>query len=192
MTRLRARALIALAAAVATAMIVAGGQALATVVDRGFYSDEPYSFSYDDCGFDVSVEGTSSGHFRIRAGKGDEDTAFFVSDNYSYTETHTNVDTGAFVTIKGDAVFNEIKATPLGGNVFRFEAVEAGQPFALYDSDGNLVARDRGSIHHTALFDTLGDDEPGGVFLEDLGADVHGPHPGFDDFCALITPLIGS
>ena len=192
MRRLRTRGLIALAAAGATALSLAGGQALATVVDSGFYSDEPYAFGYDDCGFDVSVEGTSSGHFRIRAGKGATETAFFLSDNYSYTETHTNVETGAFVTIKGDAVFNEIKATPLGGNIFRFEAVEAGRPFELYDSEGNLVARDRGSIQRTALFDTLGDDEPGGVFLEDLGADVHGPHPGFDDFCALVTPLIGS
>jgi hypothetical protein len=66
------------------------------------------------------------------------------------------------------------------------------QPFAVYDSAGNLVVRDRGSIHFHALFDTLGDDVPGGVFLQDLGADVHGPHPGFEDFCGIITPLIGS
>ena len=42
------------------------------------------------------------------------------------------------------------------------------------------------------MFDTEGDDVPGGIFVEELGADVHGPHPGFDDFCGLITPLIGS
>ncbi len=186
------RGLLGFAVIVATALVFASAQALATVIEKGFYSDEPYSFSYDDCGFDVSVEGTASGHYRIRAGKGDAETAFFVSDNYSYTETHTNVDTGAFLTITGDAVFNEIKATSVEGNIFRFEAVEAGQPFVLYDSDGNLVARDRGSIHFLSLFDTLGDDVPGGVFLEDLGADVHGPHPGFDDFCEIITPLIGS
>ena len=53
------------------------------------------------------------------------------------------------------------------------------------------MARDRGSVHHHILFDTEGDDLPGGIFVEDLGADVHGPHPGFDDFCGLITPLIG-
>ena len=186
------RGLLGFAAVVATAMFFASAQALATVVEKGFYSDEPYSFSYDDCGFDVSVEGTASGHFRVRAGKGDAETAFFASDNYTYTETHTNVDTGAFLTITGNAVFNEVKATRVEGNIFRFEAVEAGQPFVLYDSDGNLVVRDRGSIRFFALFDTLGDDVPGGIFLEDLGADVHGPHPGFEDFCELITPLIGS
>jgi hypothetical protein len=192
MTRLRTRGPIGFAVVVAIALVFAAAQALATVVDRGFYSDEPYAFGYDDCGFDVSVEGASSGHFRIREGKGETETAFFVSDNYSYTETHTNVDTGAFLTIKGNAVFNEIKATHVEGNIFEFEAVEAGQPFEVYDSDGNFVVRDRGSIHHHALFDTLGDDEPGGIFVEDLGADLHGPHPGFTDFCEIITPLIGS
>ena len=70
---------------------------------------------------------------------------------------------------------------------------QAGQPFAIYDSAGNLVVRDRGALIHHAVFDTEGDNVPGGIFLEDLGSDVHGPHPGFDtDFCELITPLIGS
>jgi hypothetical protein len=191
MIRSRTRGLIGLAVAVGAAMVFLTAQALATVVDRGFYSDEPYSFSYDDCGFEVSVEGEASGHFRIRAGKGKTETAFFASDNYSYTETHTNVETGAFLTIKGNAIFNEIKATRVEGNIFEFEAVEAGQPFKLYDADGNLVARDRGSIHHHALFDTQGDDVPGGIQLEELPPEVHGPHPGFDNFCDLITPLIG-
>lgn len=178
--------------AVAAVLVFGGAPAGATVVESGRYSDS-YSFSYDDCGFDVLVEGTASGHFRIRAGKGKTDSAFFVNDNFSYTETHTNPDTGAFLTIKGNAVFNEIRATRLEGNIFEFEAVEAGQPFAVYDSAGNLVLRDRGSIHFHALFDTGGDDVPGGEFLEDLGADVHGPHPGFEtDFCEIITPLIGS
>jgi hypothetical protein len=163
----------------------------ARVVERGFYSDS-YSFSYDDCGFDVDVEGTQSGHFRIRAGTGKRASAFFANDNFSYTETHTNAETGAFLTISGNGVFNEIRATRVEGNIFEFEAVEAGQPFVVYDSAGNLVLRDRGSIHHRILFDTEGDNQPGGVFIADLEPDVHGPHPGFDtDFCEIITPLIG-
>ena len=165
--------------------------ATGTVVERGNYTDE-YAFSYDDCGFPVDVEGTASGHFRVRAGKGKTATAFFVNDNYSYRETHTNADTGEFVTIVGNAVFNEIKATPLGGNLFEFEAVEAGRPFTLYDSAGHVVARDRGSIHHHAIFDTHGDNVPGGRRCGLLRAVVHGPHPGFDDFCGLVGGLIGS
>jgi hypothetical protein len=172
-------------------MLVGATPAAATIVERGQYSNS-YSFEYSDCGFDVVGEGTASGHFSIRAGKGDRDTAFFLTDNYSFTETHTNKDTGAFLTIKGNGVFNEIKATHIEGNIFEFEAVEAGQPFAVYDSAGRLVLRDRGSLQHHSLFDTLGDDQPGGEVIADLGTDVHGPHPGFEtDFCEIITPLIG-
>jgi hypothetical protein len=128
---------------VAVAVALGASQAWATVVERGFYSDD-YTFSYDDCGFAVAGEGTATGHFRIRAGKGETETAFFVNDNYSYEETHTNVETGAFLTIKGNAVFNEIKATHVEGNIFEFEAVEAGQPFAIYDSERQpRVARSR-------------------------------------------------
>ena len=75
--------------------------------------------------------------------------------------------------------------------MFEFWAVEAGQ-FRMYDSAGRLVARDRGSVQFHILFDTEGDDVPGGVSVEEFPPEVHGPHPGFDDFCGLITPLIGS
>ena len=53
------------------------------------------------------------------------------------------------------------------------------------------MARDRGNVHFRILFDTEGDDVPGGILVEELEPEVHGPHPGFDDFCGLITPLIG-
>jgi hypothetical protein len=178
-------------AAAATVAMLGGPAASATVVDSGHYTDT-YAFSYDDCGFPVDVEGTSSGHFRIRAGKGKTATAFFVNDNFSYTETHTNADTGEFVTVKGNAVFNEVKATRVSGTVFEFEAVEAGRPFTLYDSTGTLILRDRGAIRHHALFDTLGDDIVGGNLVEELEPEVHGPHPGFEDFCGVMSAQIGS
>jgi hypothetical protein len=56
MRRLRTRGLIGLAV-VAIAMVFAAAQAMATVVDKGFYSDEPYSDSYNDCGFPVLEAG---------------------------------------------------------------------------------------------------------------------------------------
>ena len=132
----------------------------------------------------------SSGHYRFRAGKGKTDTAFFNLDNYSFTETQTNPETGEFLTITANVVFNEIKATRVEGSIFEFWANEAGQ-FRMYDSDGRLVARDRGSVRFHILFDTEGDDVPGGIFIEEFPPKVNGPHPGFDDFCGLITPLIG-
>jgi hypothetical protein len=191
MARTRSLRLAAVAVAAAAVTALGGGAAGAAVFERGHYTSEPYSFSHDDCGFTVDVEGTRSGHFRVREGKGQTDTAFFEMDNYSFTETQTNPETGEFLTIEGNAVFNETRARRVEGTVFEFWAVEAGQ-FRMYDSDGRLVARDRGSVRFHILFDTEGDDVPGGIFLEEFPPRVNGPHPGFDDFCGLITPLIGS
>lgn len=165
--------------------------ASATVVERGHYSGTD-SFSYDDCGFPVDVEVEFSGVFRIREGKHQNETAFFLQDNFSYREVHTNVDTGEWLVIRGDGVFNETKATRVEGNVFEFTAVEAGQPFVVEDSAGNVVIRDRGAIQRTILFDTGGDDVPGGTFIEDVSVEVRGPHPGFFvDFCEIVGSLIG-
>ncbi len=189
MARVRTRKVAAVAAAAAAVTVFGGPPATASVVERDRYS-EPYSFSDDECGFEMEVEGTATGAVSVREGKGKTDTAFFAHDNFSFVETQTNPATGAFVTITANAVFNEVKARRVEGNVFEFKAVEAGQ-YRMYDSDGRLVARARGSLQFHILFDTEGDEEPGGILVEELGIDVHGPHPGFDDFCGLVTPLIG-
>ncbi len=164
----------------------------ATVREKGRYSGV-ISFSYDDCGFPVEVSGEFSGHFRFREGKNRNKSAFFLMDNFSYSETHTNTDTGEWFLVRGNGVFNETKATRVEGTIFKFRSVEAGQPFVVEDSSGNVVLRDRGAIRRTILFDTEGDDEPGGTFLEFLDVDVSGPHPGFfADFCDIARDLIGS
>jgi hypothetical protein len=52
--------------------------------------------------------------------------------------------------------------------------------------------RDRGVLRTRVLFDTGGDDEPGGTEVAFLGFDEGGPHPGLDvDFCQLAGGLIG-
>ena len=145
MARVRTLTLVGVAAAMA---VLGAGTASATVFERGRISD-PYAFSHDDCGFDVDVEGTSSGHFRVREGKGKTATAFFELVNFAFTETQTNPENGKFVTITANASFREIKARRVEGNVFEFWAVEAGQ-FRMYDSDGGLVKRDRGSCSSTS------------------------------------------
>jgi hypothetical protein len=166
----RANVVVAAAAVLAAAVTVLGGApAGATVIDRQSFVDEPYSFTHDECGFEVDVEGTFNSRQHVRVGKGKTDSAFYGFDNYSFVETQTNPATGAFVTVKGNAAFHEIKATRVEGSIFEF---------------------DRGNIHIHILFDTEGDDVPGGKFIEELGVDVHGPH--IDDFCGLITEQIGS
>jgi hypothetical protein len=95
--------------------------------------------------------------------------------------------------VRGHGLFHDIKATHVEGTIYEFVAVEAGQPFAIEDSNGNIVVRDRGVILHTYLFDTLGDGQPGGEFIEETQTTVHGPHPGVDSdvFCETAAELTG-
>jgi dienelactone hydrolase len=161
--------------------------AAATVVDRGHYSGTD-SFTYSNCGYPVEVQSEFSGTFRVREGKNGDESAFFVSDNYSYREVHTNLDTGEWFVLRGNGLVTDVKATRVEGSTFEVVTVEAGQPFVVEDSAGNVVLRDRGAIRYRILFDTLGDDEP-----EFLGAEINGPHPGFfTDFCAIAGDLIGT
>ena len=88
--------------------------------------------------------------------------------------------------------FQEVKATQVEGTIYEFTQKDAGQPFVVEDSSGRVVLRDRGSIRFHVVFDTKGDGEPGGEFVEFLGFEVHGPHPGFfTNFCEIEGSLLG-
>jgi hypothetical protein len=168
------------------ALPLAAGPVGATVILRDHYSDD-YGFSFDDCGFWMDVSGHAEGTAHFRVGKGDLTTAFFSHNNYSVRETWTRRDTGDFFTIAANGLFQETKATPVGGTIFEFTSVNAGQPFTVTDSDGNVVVRDRGVIRQVIQFDTLGDNVPGGEFVVDVSFSVSGPHPGLDlDLCTLL------
>jgi hypothetical protein len=92
----------------------------------------------------------------------------------------------------GKVLFNEVEATHVEGSIFEFRFVEAGQPFVVEDSDGNVVVRNNGSVHGTYLFDTQGDDQPGGEWIADLDFRVAGPHSSLDkDPCDYAVELIG-
>jgi hypothetical protein len=149
------------------------------------------SFSFDDCGFTLDVESTFHGVASLRVLKGGQ--AFLARDKYWYEDVYTNPDTGGWFVIRGNALFHETKGTLVEGNIYRFVAIEAGQPFAVYDSDGNLVLRDRGRIRSTVLFDTLGDGQPGGELIAIEHESLAGPHPGFNtDFCEMAADLTGA
>ncbi len=187
-------AVIAAVIGVASTLVVAG-PANATIYERFQYEGEDYA-AFPYCGLEeVQVDVQFSGRGHIRAGKGKTAGAFYIHDNSSAVQTLTNPENGKFVTISSDAVFQDIKATRVDGSIFEFVSHEVGQPFVLRDMDGNVVLRDRGAITWTYLFDTGGDDVPGGERLEELDVRVSGPHPGFfieeDDECALAMELIG-
>lgn len=160
---------------------------------------EPYSGSettdFVDCGLNIHHVVDFGGKFSIRAGKGDLAGAFFAHDNYWYVETWTNVANGKFFTISGNGLVHDVKATHVEGSIFQFVTNEVGQPFVVRNMAGAVVLRDRGSLSFTYLFDTGGDNVPGGTFLEDVSLRVSGPHPGFflDEAtaCAAVIAMIG-
>ena len=167
----------------------------ATVVDRGSFSDSETDVPDTICGIDVIRDSTFSGTFRVRAGKGDLDQAFFQRLNLRITDVFTNPANGRTLTFDTQSLLNELTARRISGNVFEFTTIESGRPFTLRDSDGTIVLRDRGSIRRTIVFDTLGDSQPGGVQLSETVVRVSGPHPAFDltedGFCAMVGALIG-
>ena len=138
------------------------------------------------------MESTFHGQILFRVVKGT--SAFLVKDTYFFRDVWTNTVTKKWFAVEGHATYHETKATLVSGNVYKFDSHEAGQPFSIVDSNGRTVVRDRGNIQHVFLFDTLGDDVPGGdnsSYVE-LETSVHGPHPGFADdfpFCDIAKRL---
>ena len=179
----RARSLLAVVGATAIVLTMAL-PASAAIFFRERYSGTD-AFTYDACGFDVDVSVEFGGVFQIRTGTGKDASAFFGHDNYWFRETHVSEDHGT-LTISGNGNFNETKAVRVEGSVFTFTSINAGRLFIARDTDGNVVFRDRGVFTETILFDTLGDGEPGGAFIEILDATLHGQFPSIEgDLCTL-------
>lgn len=167
---------------------VAAAPTQATVIEKGRFTDETYGFSYD-CGFPVKVTGVASGNYRLRAGTNTDETAFFALNRVSFHEIHTNADTGEWFSVSGHFLENEITATRVEGSIFEFAIIKAGPVAVVKDSEGNLVAKDRGVARRTILFDTLGDQEPGGAFVDFVSLELHGPHPALGNLCDIATRL---
>ena len=114
-------------------------------------------------------------------------TAFFDHNQYWWSEKHTNLTTGEVIYLSANGLFQETRAVPLGGTLFMFSSVNAGQPFVIRDAAGNVLLRDRGAIKETVVFDTEGDDVPGGIFIESVSLSVAGPHSGIGfDTCDIL------
>lgn len=186
-------------AAVGLAMALGATVALASPAEATIVHTEHYEGTFQDafplCGIDVELDVEFSGRIKIREGKGRDAGAFFLQDHFSVLETFTNPANGKYFTISRNGVFQELKATRIEGSIFEFIAHEVGQPFVLRDMDGNVVVRDRGAIVYRSVFDTLGDDQPGGIELDFEVVKIAGPHPGFapsdEDVCGVVTSLLG-
>ena len=179
---------------IAAVMALGVTPAYATVVERGTFAGSE-TVPDPQCGLALTRSSTFSGSFRVRVDKQSGGQAFFQRLNIEFRDVFTNPANGKTMTFEGHSVVNEIAATPVGGNVYEFTVVEAGQPFVVRDGTGRVVLRDRGTLRHRLVFDTLGDGTPGGIALEDEVVAVGGPHPGFDmteaQYCAMVTSLLG-
>ena len=185
---------VAMPAVLMTVVVTAAAApAHATVFDKGHFTFEE-STTEELCGIAVRHDFAISGHFRTRTGKRDLDQAFFGQSSAHITDTFTNLATKAFFTVEARLTEMDVKATPLGGNLFQFEFHEAGMG-VVRDMDGNVVLRDRGVIWMRQVFDTLGDSRPGGEIKDESVIRVSGPHPGFEQddeaFSATVHDLIG-
>ena len=188
------RRYVAMPAVLAMMVVMVGAvPAHAKVFESGHFSFQD-SVEEDLCGIEVRHDFSISGHFRNRTGTGDLDQAFFGQASFQFTDTFTNLATGASFSIEGTLTGMDVRATPLGGNVFEFEFRESGT-VVVRDMDGNVVLRDAGAIWRTVVFDTLGDSMPGGEVLDETVDRVSGPHPGFEmdeaAFCDMVHDLIG-
>jgi hypothetical protein len=188
------RRYVVLSAVLAMTVVMVGAvPAHATVFESGHFSFEE-SVEEDLCGIAVRRDTVASGHFRTRTGKGDLDQAFFGQSCVEFTDTFTSLATDASFSVEGRLTGMDVKATPLGGNVFEFRFRESGT-VTVRDMAGDVVLRDRGAIWTTIVFDTLGDSMPGGEVLDETVDRVSGPHPLFEmdeaAFCDMVDDLIG-
>jgi hypothetical protein len=182
-------------AGVLSLLLIAGAlPAQAEVINHQRFADS-FSDDLELCGIPVHSDGEESGFFLHRVGTGDLDSLFFVHINVTTTETITNPANGKFLVIERHEVIQETRAVPVEGTLFQVSDVSAGQPFVLRDMTGAIVLHNRGAVRGTILFDTLGDDTPGGVVLEVIDVRISGPHPELemdeDAFCAVVQDLIG-
>lgn len=159
------------------------------------YSGTDPAQDFTLCGLDVHEVFSFSGKVSIRAGTGDLAGAFFGHNNYSSVDTFTNIANGKFFTISANGLNQDVRATHVEGSIFEFVSHDVGQPYTVRDMSGAVVLRDRGSLSFTYLFDSGGDNVPGGIFLEDISFRASGPHPGYflDEAaqCAGVIALIG-
>jgi hypothetical protein len=191
MDHMRIRALTVLATLLLAVSVPAGAQAAPPV--EHIHGEEAETGSFEECGLTIEFDFTVTFHDVLREVPGSDGQAFLGHSNFKFRNVLTNAATGEWFVIRGHGLFKEMTARHVEGDIWEFTAHEAGQPFVVEDSDGNVVLRDRGLITRRVLFDTLGDHQPGGIVLEEEITGIHGPHPGLDPaaFCAIVTDLIG-
>lgn len=170
--------------AIVVAAVAGGAQAAhATTVDRYSVADE-YEFTNWDCGYPLTVHGTSSSRVVVRSDA--KEPFLYFSETYHRSETWTN-EAGAFFTLTARGTNKDMKATPLGDDVYQAAFQTTGQPLVVSDSEGRTISRDRGGLRYEFTVDLKTGE------FELLDVKIAAPHPGFEtELCKIVAPLVGT
>ena len=98
---------------------------------------------------------------------------FFFTNNYSFREVHTDPATGRWFVVMGNGQPRDVKAKPVGGNVFEVAIKNSGQPLIVEDSTGKVVLRFAGVATYRYTVETVGY-----TIVEFLGVTLAGHFPG--------------
>jgi hypothetical protein len=154
------------------------------------------SGTWSDCGPTYEFEGTWSGLFTIKPGRGGNPTPY-LTDNYEWDWVNRNPANGKWFTEHGNGQYKDVKITHLEGTIYRFVAQESGSPFTIVTSDGRKISVDRGLLRVQFDVDTKGDDDlENDEFIE--GTDQllgdHGSHAQWhrtqEEYCAIVNELL--
>lgn len=176
-----------LAVALLTTVLVAA-PANAGIYERSKF-DNSFSDSITECGIAIDYSWTGRGVFTIRTIAG-TDEAYLGSTTVHSVETFTNPDNDKWFTISADGITRETSGTLVEGNIWSFANKDSGAHFTVRSSEGDVLYRDSGTVRYTTYYDTLGDGQPGAIFISDQLDDLNGRFTDVD-FCAdLVEPLL--
>lgn len=143
----------------------------ATILDNGRY-EFTYSDVYDFCGFDIHVEGSLSGQFHFREGKGPNAPVIFTHRRESWEETWTANDVTVYW--RAHATVVRTGATDMGDGIFLIDRIQAGRG-GFEDESGVVLLREAGVTKISFLWNTITDE-----FIDLVSFDLRGHFPEAD------------
>jgi hypothetical protein len=181
----RGVAVVAAAVVAAVGCLAAANPASARPLDRGHFHDVIDDVITDFCGVSgltVALTGTVDGSYLDNSHG--SDGLVYSRESARADVVYTNVDGGAWVRVVTTGTGRDLHVTDNGDGTLTLTTFGTGNG-VMYDSDGNVIARDPGQTRVQILLDDNGtptdpsDDE----FLDFLGV-VLGSTGVSDDFCA--------
>ncbi|HSV41428.1 MAG TPA: hypothetical protein VLI04_21875 [Nocardioidaceae bacterium] len=174
---------------VAASLVPAGAQA--ELYDGGRFTDS-FVETVSECGFkklvhvvDISVV------YKLRTIVDDGQTEYLFQAIQHSVETYTNPKNGRWFTLAVDANHRETDGHHVEGTIWEFTAKGSGASFTVTDESGAVIFRDTGTYETTFLFETFGDDSPGGEVLSEELIDLDGRFSDWDWCDDVFEPLLG-